>query len=181
MDAEESVFLVAIEQNPEDETTRLVFADWLEERGDPRASWVRDPEIWEFMRPDASDPIPKLIAFLQRQDYQRNSPATLLPRVGPACVPALCDALQDQNACVRRSVAECLGDLGPGAAASVPALISALQDEYTAVQRSAASALGKIGPAASVSAPFLRAAVHHVDQGVREAAAEALGKINPSG
>ena len=38
---EEEGFLRAIEENPEDDATRLVFADWLEERGDWRAEFVR--------------------------------------------------------------------------------------------------------------------------------------------
>jgi uncharacterized protein (TIGR02996 family) len=37
----EEAFLRAIEENPDDDTTRLVFADWLEERGDWRAEFVR--------------------------------------------------------------------------------------------------------------------------------------------
>jgi uncharacterized protein (TIGR02996 family) len=38
---EESAFLRAIAEDPNDEGTRLVFADWLEERGDPRAEFIR--------------------------------------------------------------------------------------------------------------------------------------------
>jgi uncharacterized protein (TIGR02996 family) len=34
-------FLEAIAANPEDDTARLVFADWLEERGDPRGAFIR--------------------------------------------------------------------------------------------------------------------------------------------
>src|SRR5262249_22341184 len=34
-------FLQALRENPHDETTRLVLADWLEERGDPRAEHLR--------------------------------------------------------------------------------------------------------------------------------------------
>ena len=34
-------FLAAIRQDPDDDTPRLVYADWLEERGDPRAEFLR--------------------------------------------------------------------------------------------------------------------------------------------
>jgi uncharacterized protein (TIGR02996 family) len=34
-------FLAAIRANPEDEAPRLVYADWLEERGDTRAEFIR--------------------------------------------------------------------------------------------------------------------------------------------
>src|SRR5262245_34868528 len=44
----ETHFLEAIRANPGDVACRLVYADWLEERGDPRAELIR---IEEEMRP----------------------------------------------------------------------------------------------------------------------------------
>ena len=41
MHPEESAFQAALDLSPDDFTTRLVFADWLEERGDPRADGYR--------------------------------------------------------------------------------------------------------------------------------------------
>jgi sulfatase modifying factor 1 len=38
---DEAAFLQAMQENPEDTALRLVFADWLEERGDPRGELVR--------------------------------------------------------------------------------------------------------------------------------------------
>jgi uncharacterized protein (TIGR02996 family) len=38
---EEEAFFQAIQEHPEDTALRLVFADWLEERGDPRAELLR--------------------------------------------------------------------------------------------------------------------------------------------
>src|SRR5262245_14035787 len=37
----EKAFLAAIRANPDDEAPRLVYADWLEERGDARAEFIR--------------------------------------------------------------------------------------------------------------------------------------------
>jgi uncharacterized protein (TIGR02996 family) len=37
----EDAFLDAIADNPDDEGPRLIYADWLEERGDPRAEYLR--------------------------------------------------------------------------------------------------------------------------------------------
>ena len=37
----EGAFLTAILEQPADRTVRLVYADWLEERGDPRAEVLR--------------------------------------------------------------------------------------------------------------------------------------------
>src|SRR5262249_37551795 len=43
---DETPFLRAILAKPGDATTRLVYADWLEERGDPRSPFLRlDPEV----------------------------------------------------------------------------------------------------------------------------------------
>jgi uncharacterized protein (TIGR02996 family) len=41
MNSDEEAFLRAIGEAPADHTIRLVFADWLEERNDPRAELVR--------------------------------------------------------------------------------------------------------------------------------------------
>src|SRR5262245_7494859 len=38
---DEAGFLAQLDANPDDDTTRLVYADWLEERGDPRAAFLR--------------------------------------------------------------------------------------------------------------------------------------------
>jgi len=38
---DEATFLQAILADPEDSTLRLAYADWLEERGDPRAEFLR--------------------------------------------------------------------------------------------------------------------------------------------
>src|SRR5262245_46278944 len=46
---EESTFLAAIVASPHDWGPRLVFADWLEERGDPRAEMIR--LLHELTRP----------------------------------------------------------------------------------------------------------------------------------
>jgi uncharacterized protein (TIGR02996 family) len=37
----DDAFLRAIREDPEDDTPRLVYADWLEERGDPRGEFIR--------------------------------------------------------------------------------------------------------------------------------------------
>ena len=38
---EEAAFLDALRDTPDDDTTRLVYADWLDERGDARATYLR--------------------------------------------------------------------------------------------------------------------------------------------
>jgi len=39
--SEEDAFLQAILESPDDDTPRLIFADWLEERGNPRGTFIR--------------------------------------------------------------------------------------------------------------------------------------------
>jgi uncharacterized protein (TIGR02996 family) len=39
--SDEAAFLSAITANPEDDTLRLVYADWLQDRDDPRADYLR--------------------------------------------------------------------------------------------------------------------------------------------
>jgi len=38
---EEAALLHAVCLHPEDDTPRLIYADWLEERGDPRSEFIR--------------------------------------------------------------------------------------------------------------------------------------------
>lgn len=45
VDADEWAFLDEIQIRPDDETARLIYADWLESRGDPRADYLRI-ELW---------------------------------------------------------------------------------------------------------------------------------------
>jgi uncharacterized protein (TIGR02996 family) len=56
--SEEQVFLDALAAAPDDGLTRLAYADWLEERGDPRAELLRLEEA-----PRAGGPPPRLLAL----------------------------------------------------------------------------------------------------------------------
>ena len=55
---DEQGFLDALAAEPEDGLTRLAYADWLEERGDPRAELLRLEET-----PRASGPPSRLLAL----------------------------------------------------------------------------------------------------------------------
>jgi uncharacterized protein (TIGR02996 family) len=54
---DEAALRAALAARPDDELPRLAYADWLNERGDPRAAWVRDPDIWRHAGPDFCDPL----------------------------------------------------------------------------------------------------------------------------
>jgi uncharacterized protein (TIGR02996 family) len=53
MDNDEA-FLRAITDNPNDSSVRLVYADWLEERGDPRAEFLRVQQAFTEISPNAT-------------------------------------------------------------------------------------------------------------------------------
>ncbi|HEY7424729.1 MAG TPA: HEAT repeat domain-containing protein [Gemmataceae bacterium] len=73
---------------------------------------------------------------------------TLQERKGEAAeiIPALMEALQDENTHVRRDVARALGSFGEEAKNAVPALQTALRDREPGVRRAAGIALSRIDP-----------------------------------
>jgi uncharacterized protein (TIGR02996 family) len=84
----QAAFLAAIRDNPDDDASRLIFADWLEEQGDPRGEFLRvqcmlagmdgdDPRRAELQRHEAellhqhsqnwlASPPPEIQASFQR-------------------------------------------------------------------------------------------------------------------
>ncbi len=57
---EREAFLQAIAEAPDDDVVRLVFADWLEERGDPLAEFIRMQIELEPLRRACSEPMAEL-------------------------------------------------------------------------------------------------------------------------
>lgn len=53
--SDEAAFLRAIQSRPDDELPRLVFADWLDERGDPRGDFIRLHLALSATAPDHPD------------------------------------------------------------------------------------------------------------------------------
>jgi uncharacterized protein (TIGR02996 family) len=69
-------FLRAVLAAPEDDALRLVYADWLDERGDPRGEYLRCQCARAALRP--ADP--KHAALLRREEELRQQyPAVILP------------------------------------------------------------------------------------------------------
>jgi FOG: HEAT repeat len=88
--------------------------------------------------------VPALIQALGDDDWGvRRASAEALVKIGTPAVPALIQALGDSDSAVRRAAAEALGELGDPQA--VPALIQALVDDWDDVRWAAAVALGKLG------------------------------------
>jgi uncharacterized protein (TIGR02996 family) len=67
MRSDEDAFIEAIGAAPEDEAARLVYADWLEERDDPRGAYLR-AEVTYFRRKEGRRNDRKLSALLKQVD-----------------------------------------------------------------------------------------------------------------
>src|SRR4051812_3104227 len=48
---EDAAFIRAIRERPDDETARLVYTDWLDDRSDPRAEYLRAEVAWLALQP----------------------------------------------------------------------------------------------------------------------------------
>lgn len=176
----EAAFLSAIRAAPGDATTRLVFADWLEERGDPRAAWVRDDAIWEWMAPDATHPVPRLLAAapairLSTPPARRPDPALLarvgsvLARLGPAVVMEVRRWLRghpDHWPC--REVQDFVAAHPPTPLRAIDELRAELHKPSWYDQWEATLDLGFHGPAAAVALPDLYAGSDHDDLGLMQ-------------
>jgi uncharacterized protein (TIGR02996 family) len=69
--AEEEAFLRSIAENPDDDTPRLVFADWLDEHDDPRGEFIRvQCQLALLPQPDpkANDTLPEGERLLRERE-----------------------------------------------------------------------------------------------------------------
>ena len=64
-------FLETIRENPDDDGPRLVYADWLEERGDPRSEFIRVQ--CELSRVEQDGDVPDLQGLQQREEDLLNA------------------------------------------------------------------------------------------------------------
>jgi len=81
--ADEAAFWAALTENPTDDTARLAFADWLEDRTDPRSQWLRDAELARYMRPESATPLAAMVEAIQSDDYDAGAATVpLFSRLG---------------------------------------------------------------------------------------------------
>jgi len=71
-------FLHALHEDADDSTTRAIFADWLEDRSDPRAGWFRQTAALRVGVPDLDD---REARWLELERTFAAWLATLAPRV----------------------------------------------------------------------------------------------------
>ena len=92
-------------------------------------------------------------------------------------LPALIDALSDDDRDVRAWAAGAIGWMVPGAVPAIGALVKLLRDPYEGARNNACIALGRIGPAAREALPALREALNNPSRDVRQFAAAAVRSI----
>jgi uncharacterized protein (TIGR02996 family) len=176
----EAEFLAAIEASPQDELLLKAFADWLEERDDPRAPWVRLPALRPWMGPRFEAPVPKLIDALKRKKNVTGA-RRAAAAMGAAVVPELVGLLKHEGAEVRTQAVLCLRAMRKAAAEAVPALLGALEDEDATVREQAARAIKDIGAKKGTDTGALRKALADSNFAVRRKAAGILGSLRAKG
>src|SRR5262245_23964451 len=111
MSEEEAAFWRAIADEPWSHDNRLVFADWLDERGEQeRAGWMRDPLVGPWMRPGQASPVDALLATLDSSSGDYETVLSALARVGAPAVPALLLRCEQDVLSVPRALAEMSAD-----------------------------------------------------------------------
>jgi HEAT repeat protein len=126
--------------------------------------------------------VPTLIKALQdpKLGTLRQEVAVSLGIIGPdarQAVPALIDAMKDEDTGLRVQVCGALKKVGPSAYKAVPALAKTLSDSSASVRRCAAEALGSIGFSSRTALTALRIAANDADSGVAKAAKTAIQEI----
>ena len=121
--------------------------------------------------------VPRLTELVRQADPgTRYLAAKALGQIGDeaeAALPALLEALRDNDMFLRAGITGALIKIGPPA---VPGLTNALFDPSSAVKRAACKALGKIGSKRAV--PALKFSLRDGNEGVRQFAREALERID---
>ena len=112
----------------------------------------------------------------------RENAAKTLVDLGPdarAAIPALAEAIQDENLSVGLKAAEALGKIGKPA---IPALTKALQSKNDAIRRLAAEGLSAAGPNAKGAVPILAELLRDksCSTETKQSVVAALAKIGPA-
>ncbi len=177
---DEASFLAAIAENPADTNLPLIFADWLDDRGDPRGPWIRHYNTRGWMEPTYESPVPKLLEALAK-DRQVMRVRRAAEVIGEPLVPGLVELLAHEKPRVRQQACHCLRNIGPRAKGAVPALLNALSDSDFSVREQAAKALAQIGADESVNTDQLKAALTDTNWSVRRTASKVLGAMGAKG
>jgi HEAT repeat protein len=126
----------------------------------------------------ARDAIPTLIALLRDDDAKvRETAAQAVGQMGVAAIPALSGMLAHPDKYVRRHAVWALGKLGPQAKTALAALCRGLKDEDPRTASGSAQALGNMGEDGFEAIPALTEAMRGTNIVLCRLAAKALSQI----
>src|SRR6516225_62272 len=97
---EEAAFIAALVKEPSDKTAALVFADWLDERGDPRGPMMRIDAVRAWMAPKYANPLPEMLASIKSGKRVMEA-SKALALIGEPALPGLMVLLKHKTAIVR--------------------------------------------------------------------------------
>jgi uncharacterized protein (TIGR02996 family) len=149
----ETAFLKAFAEEG-DAVARLAYADWLEERDDPRAAWVRDDALFRWMLPDG-DPADRIIAAaVDPYHLQCQEARDLLPRFASVTFPRLWQRFVTEQPEIW--VAEAIGNMPPAYVEPLcEELFTRLRQESVEIWFPAAIAMRALKEAAAPALPDL--------------------------
>jgi uncharacterized protein (TIGR02996 family) len=173
---EEGGFIAALAAEPSDRTAALAFADWLDERGDPRGPLMRIDEVRLWMYPRYDDPLPRLRAAIETGKRVTQA-SQALALIGEAAVPGLVSLLAHKTAIIRMRAAKALRLMGLRAKDALPALLAMVKDPDRSVRREARLAAKEIAKSRAIETTQLREALRNEDAAVRRQAAALLGTM----
>lgn len=101
------------------------------------------------------------------------------PLQAQTMVPALVDALADDDTAVVRAVAMSLAKFGPTSKLAVRELMRLSADAWRSQRVIALEALAQVGPAAHIALPYVQAGLRSNDPLIRRIARQALQQIDP--
>ena len=159
--------------------SHLRMVDFLSDRENDGEARSREAHAIGLLNVRTSQAIAALGAALEDDDT-REMAGWSLETIGAAAVPALIQALGDDQWRVRERAARALGGIGPDASAAVLALRISLRDGDKDVRAQAARALGRIGSAEAETVTALVKALDDCREVVRTEAARALGAFGPA-
>jgi uncharacterized protein (TIGR02996 family) len=177
--SEEAGFIAALVAEPSDRTAALAFADWLDERGDPRGPMMRVDEVRAWMAPTYENPLPRLRAAIETGKGVTQA-SKVLARIGEAAVPELVPLLAHPTPLVRVRAVKALQLMGARAKAAIPALTEMVKgtDRENATARwEAVRLLGVLRAKQDVKAEFAKG-LDSPDPAERLAAVESLAKLH---
>jgi uncharacterized protein (TIGR02996 family) len=166
---EEAAFIAALVKEPSDKTVALVFADWLDEHGDPRGPMMRIDAVRAWMAPKYTNPLPEMLAALQSGKRVMEA-SKALALIGEAALPGLVALLSHKTSVVRVRAVKSISLMGARAQSAIPNLLTLAKDKERDVRKHAIRAAKDIYAVGNKDTSVLTQALGDRDKRVRDLA-----------